>query len=325
MISSRNGESITKYAKNFKRPMGIAISEDGERLAIASKSEIGIFSSNPTLARTYPDKENSYSHLFIPQSKFHTGIVDTHEICWAGEELLITNTLFSSISKMSHKYHFEEVWKPDFIMSLAPEDRCHLNGIALVDNRPKYATMFAQTNEEKGWRKLPYDSGVLMDIETGDVLLDKLPLPHSPMVYDNKIYFLTSGTGDVMVYDIATKELSKLAHFNSFVRGLDIVDDFIFIGMSKIRPNSQYFSNLPIKAEDSSCGIRVINRHTGKEVGGLTYSERIEEIFAVKIGKGLINPAILTERDELYDKCLSIPNQQNYWLEQQRKDQKVNT
>jgi uncharacterized protein (TIGR03032 family) len=112
MISSTNGETITKYAKNFKRPMGIAVSSDSNQIAIASRAQINIFSSNSTLALNYPEKPKKYSHLYIPQSTYNTGIVDTHEIGWYGNELLITNTLFSCISKMSYRYHFDSFWKP---------------------------------------------------------------------------------------------------------------------------------------------------------------------------------------------------------------------
>ncbi|MFT5640204.1 MAG: hypothetical protein ACI9A7_000301 [Cyclobacteriaceae bacterium] len=316
MISSLNGESIVKYAKNFKRPMGIAVSEDSSTLAIASKSEIGIFSANPVLAASYPEQPKKYSHLYIPQSKFNTGIVDTHEIAWADKELLITNTAFSCISKMSHRHHFEEYWKPSFIQDLAPEDRCHLNGVAFVDKKPKYVTMFAESNEPKGWRSLPYNSGILMDVDTGEILLRGLALPHSPVFHNGNVYFLLSGTGDVMCYNVEKKEANRLSHFNAFVRGMEVIGDLIFLGMSKIRKDSQFFSQLPITPEESFCGIRVIDRLTGKELGGLTYTERIEEIFAVKIAKGVVSPAILTERDELYDKCISLPNGQSYWLEE---------
>ncbi len=294
--------------------MGIAVSDDGNQIAIASKSEIGIFGSNSALANSFPEKTNHYSHLYIPQCKFNTGIVDTHEITWTDQGLLFTNTLFSCLSRMSYHYHFEEAWRPSFISELAPEDRCHLNGIALRDGKPKYATMFAKTDENKGWRKLPFDSGLLMDIESGEILLDKLALPHSPVYFDNKIYFLQSATGDVMYYDLKTKQAVKLNNFKSFVRGMEVLDKYIFLGMSKIRPDSQFFSELPVTAEESTCAIRVLNRETGKEVAGLTYTDKIEEIFAVKIARGVKCPGLLTERDELYDKCLSIPDGQNYWL-----------
>lgn len=316
MISSPEGKSITKYGKNFKRPMGIAVSEDGKTIAIASKSEVGIFTASDVLSVSYPERPQHYSHLYIPQAKYHTGIVDTHEIAWSNNELIITNTLFSCISKMSYQYHFEELWRPPFITDIAPEDRCHLNGVALVDGKPRYITMFAQCNEEKGWRNLPYNSGVLMDTESGEILIDQLPLPHSPVYFDEKIYFLLSATGEVMYYDIKTKETKKLHQFNSFVRGLEVIEDYIFLGMSKIREGSQFFSKLPIKPEDSMCGIRILDRHRGDEVAGLTYTERIQEIFAVKIAKGVVSPGILTERDEYYEMCLASPDNRNYWLKQ---------
>ena len=323
MISSQNGESIVKYAKNFRRPMGIAISSDSQKIAIASKSEIGVFTSNAVLSKNYPERKGYYSHLYLPQTKYHTGLVDTHEIAWTKDGLLSTNTLFSCISKMSDHYHFEATWKPPFISDIVPEDRCHLNGMTLLNGQPKYVTMFASTDQNKGWRSLEYDNGLIMDVETSQVLLDKLPMPHSPILYEDKIYFLLSATGEVMAYDLKTKTLTKLNEFKSFVRGMEIIDDYIFLGMSKIREDSQFFSDLPISAEESTCGIRILNRHTGKEEGGLTYHDKIEEIFAVKIAKGVTNPGILTERDKHYDKCLSIANNQNYWLKENTKEKPI--
>lgn len=314
MISSQNGETITKYAKNFKRPMGIAISDDGEQLAIASRSEVSLFSSDKTLSYTFPDAPKKYSHLYIPQSKFYTGIVDTHEIGWHQGELLITNTIFSCISSMSHQHHFDLHWKPDFITELAPEDRCHLNGVAFVNDRAKYVTMFAISDEEKGWRKKGYDSGVLMDVDTGTVLIDNLAMPHSPVFHENKIYFLQSALGHVMCYDIASGNTEKLAEYNTFIRGMEVVDDLLFIGLSKIRPGSSFFSDLPLKAEDSFSGIRVLDRKTGKEIAGLTYTHVIDEIFSVRVKKGIQSPALLTENDESFNKGIDTPQSKNYWL-----------
>lgn len=306
MISSPNGQTITKYAKNFKRPMGLAISDDNKRLAVASKSEIDIFSTNVSLSRNYPERKNYYSHLYLPQAKYYTGIVDTHEIAWLGEELLITNTLFSSISKMSYDYHFDTYWMPEFITEVAPEDRCHLNGLALQHGEPAYVTLFARSNVEKGWRKMPYHSGILMDLRSGEVLLEELAMPHSPVVFDNKIYFLLSATGEVMYYDLQTRTTHQINQFNTFVRGLEVVGDYLFLGMSQIRKDSTFFSQLPVKHEDSFCGIRVLDRHTGKEVAGLTYYGKINEIFAVKVMNGVQAPGILTDRDEYYNAMSTI-------------------
>ena len=37
--------------------------------------------------------------------------------------------------------------------ALAAEDRCHLNGLAMVDGRPRYVTALAETDTPQGWRR----------------------------------------------------------------------------------------------------------------------------------------------------------------------------
>ena len=55
-ISSLNGKTIIKYAKGFKRPMGIAV-DTKMKLAVASRTSINVFASNKALALSYPEKK----------------------------------------------------------------------------------------------------------------------------------------------------------------------------------------------------------------------------------------------------------------------------
>ena len=43
------------------------------------------------------------------------------------------NTLFSCLAGLDSRYSFVPRWRPPFISALAAEDRCHLNGLAMVD------------------------------------------------------------------------------------------------------------------------------------------------------------------------------------------------
>ena len=51
---------------------------------------------------------------------------------------LFVNTLFSCLATTSETHSFKPLWKPPFISRLAPEDRCHLNGMAMRDGKPAY-------------------------------------------------------------------------------------------------------------------------------------------------------------------------------------------
>ena len=310
-VSSPTGKSIYKYAKNFKRPMGIDVLEN--RLAVASRNYVEIYSKSDKLARAFPLKPNFYDSFYTPQAKYFTGIADMHEIAFDEGNLWAVNTSFSCITKMSDKAHFIPVWKPDFITELEPEDRCHLNGLIMEDGTPRYVTFFDKSNEKNGWRKTAINTGVLYDCQNQKVLLDNLSMPHSPTKLGEDIFFLQSANGEVMRYNTKTKESTCIIQLNSFLRGLDILGDFLFIGASKMRKSSKTFRDLPI-TDNSFAGIEIVNYKTGKRVAGLSYTDNIFEIFEVKVIKGMSKPFMLTENDEGYDKCISCGDDLNYWI-----------
>ncbi len=310
-VSSPTGEAIYKYAKTFRRPMGIDVHEN--KLAVASRDYVEIYSKSVKLGRAYPSKPNFYDAIFVPQAKYFTGRTDMHEIIYHEGDIWAVNTSFSCIAKMSDDQHFVPVWQPNFISELAPEDRCHLNGVILEKGKPAYVTFFDQSDISNGWRKTPIDTGVLYDCQKQEVVLDKLSMPHSPTKIANLIFFLQSATGEVMKYDIISKELTCIITLNSFLRGLTIYDDFLFIGASKMRKDSKTFKDLPI-AKTSFAGIEIVNYKTGKRVAGLSYTENISEIFEIKVIENMQKPLMLTENDKDYDTCINAGEDLNYWI-----------
>ena len=81
-------------------------------------------------------------------------------------------------------------------------------------------------------KKTPKETGLLVEVETGKILLDQLPMPHSPVYFDDKIYFLLSGTGEIKCYDLKTEKVTLISKVDSFLRGMVVHDDFF---------NSRYF------------------------------------------------------------------------------------
>ena len=49
-------------------------------------------------------------------------------------------TLFGCLATLSERASFQPLWRPPFLSALVPEDRCHLNGLALRDGRPAFVT-----------------------------------------------------------------------------------------------------------------------------------------------------------------------------------------
>ncbi len=55
---------------------------------------------------------------------------------YALPELWVVNTRFSCLRTLHPDYSFVPHWRPSFISGLAAEDRCYLNGLAMVGGKP---------------------------------------------------------------------------------------------------------------------------------------------------------------------------------------------
>ena len=149
VIARPEAGGVNTHFRSFPKPMGLAL--DGDRLAIGTATEIWEFHNLPAVAQKLEPPER-YDACFLPRTAHATGDVQIHEMAWAGGELWFVNTRFSCLCTRSDRYSFVPRWRPHFISGLGPEDRCHLNGLGLVDGQPRYATALGETDTPGGWR-----------------------------------------------------------------------------------------------------------------------------------------------------------------------------
>ncbi|MEZ5004662.1 MAG: TIGR03032 family protein [Chitinophagales bacterium] len=317
-ISPNGNDKLVQLPRTFKKAMGIAY--DSGKMAIACLDEVILLANSPQLAKFYPNKPNLYDALFVPRVTYHTGYLDIHDLAFSKDNIYGVNTYFSCLIKIDEHFNFTPVWKPKFITHLESEDRCHLNGMAMQYGKPKYVTAFNQGNTPRSWKENITESGVLIDVETDDVIANKLPMPHSPRIYRNKIYLLLSATGEFVEVDPLTSNYTVITKIDGFVRGLDFIDHYAFIGLSKIRKKEgAAFSHLPIAEKAVHSGIVVINLTTGQQVGVINYLESVEEIYDVKILPQIKRPNILNTISEDYKKAVMIPST-TYWGQIEQRD-----
>jgi hypothetical protein len=84
-------------------------------------------------------------------------------------ELWFANTRFSCLATLDPASSFVPRWRPPFVTELEPSDRCHLNGLGMVDGKPKYVTALGETNEPAGWRPNKARGGLLVDVDSGAI------------------------------------------------------------------------------------------------------------------------------------------------------------
>jgi len=100
-----------------------------------------------------------------------TGDVDVHDIGIDGNgQPVFVNTLFSCLERPCETASFEVVWQPPLIGRLAPEDRCHLNGLAMVEGEPAWLTLISRSDVAEGWRDHRRDGGLVMDVRNNEVV-----------------------------------------------------------------------------------------------------------------------------------------------------------
>ena len=176
---------------------------------------------------------------------------------------------------------------------MSPEDRCHLNGMAMEQGRPKYVTALSRTDTAQGWRPVKAHGGCLIDVPNNALVADGLSMPHSPRLHQGRLWMLDSGTARLVTVDTRTGELETVAVLPGFTRGLSFAGPYAFVGLSKIR-ESATFGDLPIAARRGQlkCGVAVVDLASGKLVSLLEFKEGITEIFAVEVLNRISCPAI---------------------------------
>ncbi len=290
-VSANQPEKLIQIARTFEGAMGIATQNN--KLAVACKNETVVLANTPAMAKTYPQKLNIYDAIFLPRATYYTGQTALHDMNFLGNDLIAINTLFSSISKINADFSFIPVWQPPFISLLTPDDRCHLNGMAIENDATQYVTALGMTNTPHGWRKNKLNGGVLINVPTNEIILKDLAMPHSPRIYDGKLYLLLSAAGELIEVDTNNKTYKTLKKFNLFVRGMAKYGDYLFIGHSKLRHNTSTFKDLPIAKKSQQAGIIIFHLPTVSIVGNIIYENSVDEIYDVKIIPGTSRPNIL--------------------------------
>ena len=269
-IRATSPETIEQHALDFPRPMGLAVSD--QRIAVATQEEVVVLTKTPAAEDTY-----------VQEKAYSSGEVDTHDLAWGKDGLWAINTLLSSMALTDESSDFEAQWRPPFVSDMAPEDRCHLNSMAMVDGQPEYVTAFGKVDTFEGWRENKVSGGILMNVPSGEIVLEGLPMPHSPRVYDGKLYLLLSATGELVCAEPETGGYEVITQLPGFVRGMARCGDYLFVGLSKLRKTSSTFAALPISEDALFSGIVVVSLSEGRIVEHITYETGIEEIYDVQI------------------------------------------
>jgi uncharacterized protein (TIGR03032 family) len=293
VVGARHGELALAF-HNFEKAMGVAVRPG--RIAVGTRNQVWSLHAAPDIAPRL-EPAGHFDGCFLARTCRFTGDVHGHELAWAGNELWLVNTLFSCLCTLHEDYSFVPRWRPPFVSALAPEDRCHLNGLALAAGErgglaPRYVTALGETDTAQGWRPGKATGGCLIDVPTGRTVARGFAMPHSPRVYRGRVWLLDSGTGRLVTVG-AAGGVDTVAELPGYTRGLAFHDPFAFVGLSRIRETST-FGGMPIaeRRQELRCGVGIIDLRSGRLAAHLEFQSGVEEIFAVQVLPGVRLPAL---------------------------------
>ncbi len=289
VVGSHQGR-LTFAFHNFDRVMGVAVSR--QRIAVGTRRQVYLLHPSHEFAGRIPPL-GIHDGCWLTRGSLVTGNVHGHEMGWGQEGLWLVNTLFSCLCTLEDGYSFVPRWRPPFISELAAEDRCHLNGLAMEEGRPRFATAHSDSNEPAGWRPNKATSGCVIDVVTGQLVARELCMPHSPRCFQDRLWALDSGKGRLIAIDRPNGHIQEVERFPGYARGLCFHGQFAFVGLSKIRETS-VFGGVPIAEhrDELRCGVAAVDLVSGRTVAWLQFHSGVDEIFAVDVLPGCLHPVL---------------------------------
>jgi uncharacterized protein (TIGR03032 family) len=228
---------------------------------------------------------------FVPVEGRVIGGIDTHDIGvgdveGARRRPLFVNTLYGCLATISETASFRPLWRPSFLSALVPEDRCHLNGLAMDGARPAFVSAVSRSDVADGWRDRRHDGGIVIDVASSEIVASGLSMPHSPRLYDSKLWLLNSGTGELGVVDPVDGTFTPVCFCPGYARGLAFIGRYAVIGLSRPR-HGQAFAGLALddrlseKDAVARCGIVIVDIDSGNAVEWLRFEHTIDELYDV--------------------------------------------
>ncbi|WP_421979856.1 TIGR03032 family protein [Roseibium sp.] len=277
--------SLSFHQRNFQRAMGLWTDPAAQSLYLSSLFQLWRFEN-----MLHPGEVANADHdkCYIPRQSFVTGDVDAHDVGVDEDgRIVFVNTSYSCLAVPDPVYSFRPLWKPPFISKLVAEDRCHLNGLAMEAGQPRYVTAVCRSDVLNGWRDRRAEGGMIMDVSDDTVLTENLSMPHSPRLYDNRLYVLDSGRGNLCRVDQSSGTFEPVAFCPGFLRGLAFRNGHAIVGLSL--PRDRSFSGLELdtalkeKDADPWCGIQIVDLKSGGVVEWIRLSGGIRELFDVAV------------------------------------------
>lgn len=293
LVGSDKQGRVSFFERIFERAMGVV--GNAQRIYLGGLYQLWRFEN---VLRPNEVIHGQFDKCYVPRNAQTIGDLDIHELGIRKDgRVVFVNTKYSCLAELSTTHSFKAIWKPNFISKLAPEDRCHLNGLAMVDGEPKYVTAVCRSDSVDGWRERRRDGGVVIDVQTDEIVCEGLSMPHSPRWHNGRLWLLNAGTGQLGWVDFEKKAFVPHAFVPGFARGLSIIGNVAAVGLSK--PRNQRFEGLQLDEElkkrdaEPWCGVQIISLVNGDVLNWIRFDGDMGEIFDISFLPNVKHPMMI--------------------------------
>ncbi|MEL6248528.1 MAG: TIGR03032 family protein [Cyanobacteria bacterium J06627_15] len=314
LLGMNQQNKLSASLRQFGRAMGLYVTPDAERMYLSTKFQLWQLDNVLKPGQQYRDCDRCY----VPRVGYTTGDLDIHDVTLDSTgRILMVCTLLNCLATVSDKHSCTPLWKPPFISKLVNEDRCHLNGLAMVDGRPGYVTVVSTADMVDTWREKRRTSGCVIDLATSETVATGLSMPHSPRYYQGKLWLLNSGTGEFGYIDMDSGLFEPVTFCPGYLRGLAFWQHFAIVGLSKVRGGDGALSGLMLdellkeKDVESRCGLMIIDLNTGAIAHWLRLEGQISEMYDVQVLPGVKRPMALGFQSDEISRLLTFDQHLN--------------
>jgi uncharacterized protein (TIGR03032 family) len=155
---------------------------------------------------------------------------------------------------------------------------------------------------------------VLVDIDTDQIVLGGMSMPHSPRWHQRRLWVLNSGTGEVWAVEPSGGRFEVVCGLPGYLRGLCFVGPYALVGLCKIRER-HIFGGLPIQKRFDKllCGVAVVDLRSGAVPAMFEFTAGCEELYDVQFLPGIRRPMILDLGKPAVRQAMTNPDS-SYWL-----------
>jgi uncharacterized protein (TIGR03032 family) len=309
LVGRQASGRISVFERTFSRCMGLWA--DGPTIWMSSLYQLWRL-ENGLKPRHQRD---GYDALYIPRVGYTTGDIDLHDLAVARDERVVfVATGFNCLGTLSQRYSFQPLWRPPFVSKVVPQDRCHLNGLALVDGRAAFVTAVSQSDVADGWRDQRNGGGCVVDVRSNQVVATGLSMPHSPRWYRDRLWVLNSGTGYLGHIDFEQGRFVPMTFCPGYLRGLTFVGDYAVVGLSRPRHDGTFGGlalqdKLQRRNAEPQCGVQVIDLQSGEVVHWLRLQGDVSELYDVGALPGVVRPMALGFKSDEIQRLLAVDDE----------------